>query len=109
MAIMKAWKIRNEEARNLLGGISSDRYAAMEQVALHEELPEEVMIRISYVIRIFQVLHTVFGNSLADTWMSRPNSNSMFGGATPLAYCLQHGTVGLKNVLRLLRALSEGY
>lgn len=100
VAIMKAWEIGNEEARSLLGGISSDRYVAMEQDALHEELPEEMMIRISYVIRLVQVLHTVFGNSLDDTWMSRPSSNSIFGGATPLPYCLEYGTVGLKKALR---------
>ena len=108
-AIIKVWNISDEDARNLLGGISSDLYAAMKDATPHEELPEEALMRISYLIGIFKALHTVFGNSLADVWMTRPNTNEMFAGTTPLAYCLENGIVSLKNVLRLLEALSQGY
>ena len=108
-AIMKAWKIGDEDARGLLGGVSSDFYTAMQGAGFHEELPDEILIRISYLIGIFKALHTVFGNRLADAWMTRPNTNSMFKGTTPLAYCLEHGILGMRNVRRLLEARCQGY
>lgn len=106
---MKAWKIGEEDARNLLGGISSDRYTAMREAPLHKRLPNDMLIRISHLVGIFRALHTAFGHKLANTWMPRPITNSMFAGATPLAYCLEHGIARLKKVRRLLDALCEGY
>ncbi len=107
-AITRAWNISDEDARNLLGGISSDLYAAMKDATPHEELPEHALIRISYLVQIFTALHTMFGSKLADAWMTLPNSNPMFGGETPLAYCLVHGIDGLKNVRKLLEARCQG-
>lgn len=109
VAIMQAWNVTDQDARNLLGGISHDQYAAMKDAAFHEELSEDALIRISYLVGIFKALHTAFGNKLADTWMIRPNTNAMFGGTTPLAYCLENGIDGLKNVRRLLDAHCQGY
>ena len=81
----------------------------MKDPAFHEELSEDVLIRISYLIGVFKALHTAFGSKLADTWMTLPNSNAMFGGTTPLAYCLKNGIVGLKNIRKLLEARCQGY
>lgn len=108
-AIMKAWNVSDEDARNLLGGISSSHYAAMKVAAHREKLPKEALIRISLLIGIFKALHTTFGSRLANAWMTLPNTNSMFSGTTPLAYCLEHGIVGMKNVRRLLHARCQGY
>ncbi|MCL5263283.1 MAG: MbcA/ParS/Xre antitoxin family protein [Acidobacteria bacterium] len=108
-AIIKAWNVSDEDAQDLLGGISSDLYAAMKDTTPHEVLSEEALIRISYLVGIFKALHTVFGSRVADTWMTLPNSNPMFGGETPLAYCLVHGIDGLKNVRKLLEARCQGY
>ena len=101
-AIMKAWAVQDEDARKLIGEnppefceqITSDEYTAA--------LNEDQLTRISYLIGIYKALHILLPKDIADTWMSRPNDNQIFGGVAPLAYCLKEGQPGLAKVRKLL-------
>ena len=44
------------------------------------------------------------GAGFADAWMRMPNSNPLFGGATPLSLTINAGIDGLYRVRRLLDA-----
>jgi len=102
-AIMDAWQVRDEEARQLLGGVSRATFYEMkrqpERVCSVDELT-----RISYLIGIFKALNVLHGEPLADRWMQLPNTNRLFGGATPLQFAVNGGIPALDQVRRLLDA-----
>lgn len=102
-AIMGAWQVRDDEARQLLGGVSRATYYEMkrepERVCSVDELT-----RISYLIGIFKALNVLHGTELADRWMQLPNSNRLFGGRTPLQSVVDGGIPALDQVRRLLDA-----
>lgn len=102
-AIMAAWQVRDEDARQLLGGVSRATFYDMkrqpERVCSVDELT-----RISYLIGIFKALNVLHGEGLADRWMQLPNTNRIFGGVTPLQFVVDGGIPALDQVRRLLDA-----
>ena len=102
-AVMTAWQVRDEEARHLLGGVSRATFYEMkrhpDRVCSVDELT-----RISYLIGIFKALNVLHGEALADRWMQLPNTNRLFGGATPLQFVVDGGIPALDQVRRLLDA-----
>lgn len=60
------------------------------------------------MVGIFKALHTLYSIKLADAWITLPNTNPMFHGATPLAYMLRLGVPGMMHVRELLDARSAG-
>ena len=50
----------------------------------------------------------LYSSPLADAWMSRPNSNAIFAGQTPLAYLVAGGLPAMQVVRRLLDARRAG-
>lgn len=102
-----AWKLRDEEARELLGGLSSSAFYEW------KKNPERVLevdriTRISYLIGIYKALHILHGDKLADEWVSLPNRNAIFSGLTPLAYMQAGGLLAMQTVRKLLDARRGG-
>src|SRR5438445_4958022 len=83
--VAKLWGIRDEQARTLLGGISNGPYYQWKGNP-ERVLDADVLTRISYLIGIFKALNILYGEKLADEWVSLPNTNRIFGGKTPLDY-----------------------
>src|SRR5918995_6216064 len=83
--IMAQWKVRDEDARALLGGVSNGPFYEMKR---HPDrvLEADRLTRVSYLIGIFKALHILHSRSLADEWVRLPNTNPVFAGQTPLAY-----------------------
>ena len=107
--IVDRWKIRDEDARYLLRGISNGPYYAWKKQSPTETLlSTDVLTRISYVVGIFKALHIVYGEKLADEWVRLPNTNRIFGGETPLAYMNRGGIPAMQVVRRLLDARRGG-
>lgn len=102
VAIMKAWAVQDEDARKLIGEIPLEAYEAIKSGKCAEALTEEQLTRISYLIGVYKALHILLPRDIADTWMSRPNDNHVFGGTAPLEFCLKEGIPGLAKVRRLL-------
>lgn len=102
--IMKAWGIRDQDARELLGGISAASFYALKKETDHRLLDQDRLTRISYLIGIFKALNILYSHKLADAWVLLPNKNAMFGGGTPLAYMVRLGIPGMSQVRRLLDA-----
>lgn len=108
LRIMEKWEIKDPDARQLLGGISSGSYYGLKKEPKHRTLDQDALTRISLLLGIFKALNILYSKSLADAWMKLPNSNSMFRGMTPLAYIIQRGQPGMLHVRQLLDARRGG-
>lgn len=104
---MTRWKVRDEDARALLGGVTNGPYYEMKRNP-DRTLDADRLTRVSYVIGIFKALGLLHSEALADAWVQRPNSNPLFGGLTPLEYMIRGGLPAMQNVRRLLDARRAG-
>ena len=100
---MEIWKVRDEDARALLGGMSNGAFYALKK-GEGKALDEDRLRRISYLIGIFKALNILHGQDLADRWIQLPNSNRIFGGSTALAYLIHGGLPAFQTLRRLLDA-----
>ncbi len=110
--IARQWRVRDEDARLLLGGVSNGTYYGWKSGAASKgpgkQLEQDRLLRISYLIGIFKSLNILFSEALADRWVSLPNANALFGGRTPLEYMLRGGAPAMDVVRRLLDARRGG-
>jgi hypothetical protein len=105
--IVDRWKIRDEDARALLGGLSNGPYYKWRKDP-ERTLDTDMLMRISYIIGIFKALNILYGEALADEWVRLPNSNPLFGGRTPLGLMMAGGLPAMQTVRRLLDARRGG-
>jgi hypothetical protein len=105
--IMARWKVRDEDARGLLGGVSNGPFYEMKRRA-DRLVDRDRLTRISYLIGIFKALRILHSQSLADEWVHLPNSNPIFAGHTPMAYMIRGGLPAMQTVRRLLDARRAG-
>lgn len=105
--IMARWKVRDEDARALLGGVTNGPYYELKRNP-DRALDVDRLTRVSLLIGIFKALNILHSESLADRWIHLPNTNMLFGGATPLAYMMRGGVPALLTVRRLLDARRAG-
>ncbi|GGI53143.1 antitoxin Xre-like helix-turn-helix domain-containing protein [Oxalicibacterium solurbis] len=102
-----AWELRDEEARELLGGLSSSAFYEWKKNP-QRVLEVDRITRISYLIGIYKALHILHGDKLADEWVGLPNRNVIFAGRTPLAYMQAGGLLAMQTVRKLLDARRGG-
>ena len=106
--IVRHWNVRDEDARELLGGMSNGAYYLLKQGAGSKPLDADRLTRISFLIGIFKALNILYSQQLADQWMQLANSNPIFEGRTPLDYVLRGGTQAMSVVRRLVDARRGG-
>jgi hypothetical protein len=106
-AIMARWKVRDEDARLLLGGVTNGPFYELKR-RRNRVLDPDRLARVSYLIGIFKALHVLHSPRLADEWIRLPNRNPIFAGQTPLAYMLRGGLAAMQTVRRLLDARRAG-
>jgi hypothetical protein len=105
--IMGRWKVRDEDARVLLGGVTNGPFYEWKKNP-DRVLDTDRLTRVSYLVGIFKALHILHGRTLADEWVRLPNSNPMFAGATPLSFMMEGGLPAMQAVRRLLDARRAG-
>ena len=108
LRIMEKWGVKDPDARQLLGGISSGSYYAWKKTPKSRSLDQDTLTRVSLLIGIFKALNILYSKSLADAWITLPNSNPIFRGASPLAYMMQRGLPGMISVRQLLDSRRGG-
>ncbi|HWB18586.1 MAG TPA: antitoxin Xre/MbcA/ParS toxin-binding domain-containing protein [Vicinamibacterales bacterium] len=106
-AIMGHWKVRDEDARALLGGVTNGPFYEMKR-APDRVLDTDRLTRVSYLIGIFKALRILHSAALADRWVRLPNAHPIFDGQTPLAYMIRGGLPAMQTVRRLLDARRAG-
>lgn len=104
---MAAWRVRDADARALLGGVTNGPFYEMKR-APGKVLDADRLTRISYLIGIFKALRILHSDALADAWVQLPNQNAIFGGQTPLAYMIRGGLPAMQTVRRLVDARRAG-
>ncbi|HEY9279809.1 MAG TPA: MbcA/ParS/Xre antitoxin family protein [Eoetvoesiella sp.] len=102
-----AWKLRDEDACMLLGGLSSSAFYEWKKKP-DRLLEVDRITRISYLLGIYKALHILYGDELADQWVSLPNRNIIFSGKTPLEFMLEGGLLAMQTVRQLLDARRGG-
>jgi len=111
------WKLRDEDARGLIGGISNGAFYQLKRSASKspeakalpaKTLDQDKLTRISLLLGIFKALNILYSTKLADAWVQLPNSNPIFGGQTPLACMLKGGVPAMLRVRQLLDARRGG-
>lgn len=101
------WKLRDEDARGLLGGISNGSYYSLKRRPA-KTLDQDQLTRISLLLGIFKALNILYSKKLADAWVQLPNSNPMFGGESPLASMIKGGVPAMIRVRQLADARRGG-
>jgi hypothetical protein len=105
------WKVRDEDARALLGGISNGAFYPLKRIAGKSSGPatlgsktldQDKLTRVSLLVGIFKALNILYSTKLADAWLQLPNSNPVFGGQAPLSYMLKGGMPAMLRVRQLL-------
>ncbi|MBV9885359.1 MAG: DUF2384 domain-containing protein [Acidobacteria bacterium] len=107
LKLCELWQLRDEDARQLLGGISNGAFYEMKRKARGTP-DQDRMTRVSILIGIFKALNILYGRKLADRWVQLPNQNPIFGGETPLAYMIKGGQPAMLRVRQLLDSRRGG-
>ena len=114
LKIAELWDLRDEDARQLLGGVSNGAYYELKRSA-HEArkaarpaLDQDRLTRISALTGIFKALNILYSQKLADRWIQLPNANPIFAGDTPLGYMRKGGLPAMLRVRQLLDARRGG-
>ncbi|MFY9648190.1 MAG: antitoxin Xre-like helix-turn-helix domain-containing protein [Terriglobales bacterium] len=105
--ISSHWKLRDEDARGLIGGISNGSFYQLKRTPART-LDQDKLTRVSLLVGIFKALNILYSTKLADAWIQLPNSNPIFGGQTPLGYMLKGGLPSMLRVRQLLDARRGG-
>jgi hypothetical protein len=106
--IMERWGVRDEDARQLLGGVTNGPYYEMKKHPAGRVLDADKLLRVSYLVGIFKALNILHSKKLADEWIQLPNTNRIFAGQAPLAFMTAGGTPAMQTVRRLLDARRGG-
>ncbi len=107
LKIRDLWELRDEDARQLLGGMSNGAFYELKRRA-RGTLDQDRLTRISIVTGIFKALNILYSKKLADHWVQLPNENPMFEGESPLAYMIQGGQPAMLRVRQLLDSRRGG-
>jgi antitoxin Xre/MbcA/ParS-like protein len=101
------WKLRDEDARTLLGGISNGSFYQLKR-SVSKTLDQDKLTRISLLVGIFKALNILYSPKLADAWVQLANANPIFAGESPLTYMRKGGVPNMIRVRQLLDARRGG-
>jgi hypothetical protein len=84
--ISERWGITDEQQRTLLGDPPESTFFEWKSTKSAEKLDSSVLVRISYIMGIYQALHTIYSDdAVGDGWLRRPNDNPLFEGHQPIS------------------------
>lgn len=95
------WQLTVRQVGDLLGGVSPSTWHAWKSTP-PVELGVDQLTRVSLLLGIYTALHVLHRGELADQWVSRPNTNRIFAGRTPLQAMIDGGIPVMISVRTLL-------
>lgn len=102
--ILDAWKLRPEQARQMLG-VPRQTYYRWRQNPDAARLDANTLERLSYILGIFKGLQILLPDeNAADSWLHRPNSAPLFGGQPPVGRMASGQVADLYEVRRFIDA-----
>jgi len=107
LRIATRWKLRDDDTRVLLGGMSSGSFYTLKDQGA-KTLDIDQLTRVSLLIGIYKALNILYSQKLADAWITLPNTNPIFGGDSPLNYVKKGGIPAFLRVRQLLDARRGG-
>ena len=107
LKIRELWELRDEDARQLLGGMSNGAFYELKRKA-RGTLDQDRLTRISISTGVFKALNILYSKKLADRWIQLPNDNPVFAGESPLSYMIKGGQPAMMRVRQLLDARRGG-
>jgi hypothetical protein len=107
LRIRELWELRDDDARQLLGGMSNGAFYELKRKA-RGTLDQDRLTRISILTGVFKALNILYSKKLADRWIQLPNDNPMFAGESPLSYMIKGGQPAMMRVRQLLDARRGG-
>jgi hypothetical protein len=107
-AIMQRWRVSEDDARELLGGVEKETYDELKSQSATRTLDADTLIRISYIVGIYKALNILLSQPIADEWVTLPNSDPLFGGKSPLCCMIESGAPMMQRTRQLLDAVQEG-
>ncbi len=107
LKIRELWELRDEDARQLLGGMSNGAFYELKRKA-RGAVDQDRLTRISILTGVFKALNILYSKKLADRWVQLPNDNPMFAGESPLSYMIKGGQPAMLRVRQLLDARRGG-
>ncbi len=107
--ICALWHLNNSEQITLLGSPAERTFYDWKEKK-DGKLSRDVLERISYILGIFKALQILFpDNSLADTWIKKPNHATIFNGISALDRMLLGNVSDLLIVRQYLDAQRGGW
>ena len=107
--IAEAWKLSQEEARNLLGSPPPSTYYKWKAGRVGT-VSHDLLERVSYVLGIYKALQILLPvPQAADAWVKRPNDAPLFNGRSALDLMLSGRVADLFMVRQYLDAQRGGW
>jgi hypothetical protein len=100
--IMDAWGVSMEQAGQLLGGVPLPSMLKLKNA--QTILNSDELMRISYLVGIYQALHALLPEKHANEWFTRQNDVPFLQGETPLEYAVRGGIPALEQIRKMLDA-----
>lgn len=100
------WHATTADLCALLGDIPESSWRAWQHTP-PAALSVDQLTRISLLLEVFTHLRALHAGPLADEWVTRPNTNPIFAGRSPLAV-MRHGGIPVLLEVRALLAAQRG-
>lgn len=107
LRVSQAWSLDSATAASLIA-VSPRTWARIKTGNWSGRLSQDQTMRVSALIGLFKALHLYFGESLANQWVSLPNSGPPFGGDSPLQFMQRGGLPALLETRNYVDALRGG-
>ena len=105
--IVEAWALSLKEAA-ALADMSESTWKRARKPDFSGDLTKDQLLRLSAVVGIYKSLELYFSDPLARTWITRPNTSPLFGGARPLDSAIEGGLPQILAIRTYLDALRGG-
>ena len=106
--LIDIWRVNSKQAAALLGDMSERTWFRVKSGDSREALSQDALTRVSALVGLYKGLHLLFSDPLADDWVKRPNTESLFAGRSPLQFMIEGGIPSMLLTRGYIDALRGG-